>query len=274
MADSLPLRSIHLRQEVNPDDGYPFDVPLLRDLGRLTFRTPVTFLVGENGSGKSTLLEAVACAAGSITVGSLSIEADPTLDHVRPLADLLRLTWSKKTKRGFFLRAEDFFGFAKHIAQLRAEMQAEIKRVEAEYKDRSAEAQGFARLPFARELGEIQRYYGDGLDTVSHGEAFLLLFRKRFTGEGLYLLDEPEAPLSPMRQLELLALLAQMVPAGGQFIIATHSPLLMAFPGAVILSCDGGDLHEVPFDEVDHVSITRSFLANPEAYLRHLTADD
>ena len=98
MTSDLLLRSIHLRQEVNPDDGYPFDVPLLQDLGRVTFRAPVTFLVGENGSGKSTLLEAVACAAGSITVGSDNIDTDPTLDRVRPLADLLALTWSKKTK--------------------------------------------------------------------------------------------------------------------------------------------------------------------------------
>ncbi len=245
-------------------------MPVVRSLTRLTFGGPVTFLAGENGSGKSTLLEALAIAAGSTTVGSESVLTDDTLAPVRPLAEHLKLVWSKRTSRGFFMRAEDFFGYARRMAQVRAEMRDELGRVDRESGERSAAARAYERLPYERELGEMQRSYGDGLDANSHGEGFLKLFRRRFTGPGLYLLDEPEAPLSPMRQLSLLALLYEMVQQGGQFVIATHSPILMAYPDAAILSFDGSTIEAVDYESLEHVQVTRSFLADPQAYLRHL----
>lgn len=269
----LLLRSLSLRGEPTDSELYPYSVPIIRTFTGLTFTKSVTLLVGENGSGKSTLLEALACAAGSITIGSSSVETDPTLDHVRDLARQMRLVWSKKTRRGFFMRAEDFFGFARRMAQIRADMEEELKRVDHDYKDRSDYAKGLAKMPYAREIGDMRRAYGDGLDARSHGEAFLELFRQRFTGEGLYLMDEPEAPLSPMRQLELIVLLRLMVNEGAQFIIATHSPILLAYPEAAILSFDGQAISNVEYDELEHVSFTKSFLNNPEAYLRHLFRD-
>jgi predicted ATPase len=238
----------------------------------VAFASPITFLVGENGSGKSTFLEAIACAAGSVTVGSESVATDPTLAAMRELAHHLRLTWTRRTKRGFFLRAEDFFGFAKRVAAMRAEMAQDLKDIERDYADagRSATARGLASMPFGRELGALERSYGAGLDHHSHGEAFIALFRSRFTGPGLYLIDEPEAPLSPTRQLALLTLFKEMLDQQAQLIVATHSPIVLAYPGAAILSFDTGRIVPADYEQLDHVTTTRGFLNNPRAYLNHL----
>ncbi|MEM7801275.1 MAG: AAA family ATPase [Chloroflexota bacterium] len=268
----MHLRSIAL--DPIPADlnrQFPFSVSVVRTFEKLELQSPITFLVGENGSGKSTILEGLACAIDLPAVGGEPLQRDRTLDGVRPLADYFRLVWTKRTKRGFFLRAEDFFGFAKRIQQLEAEMQAELRRVEEEYRDRSERARGFARMPFARELADLKRLYGDGLDTVSHGEGFLHLFQNRFVPNGLYLLDEPEAPLSPIRQIGFLSLLREMVEQhNAQFIIATHSPILMAFPGATILSFDAHPVKPIAYDELEHVTLTRDFLNDPETFLRYL----
>ncbi|MFZ5919911.1 MAG: AAA family ATPase [Chloroflexota bacterium] len=252
------------------DADFPFNVPVIRALDEIRFDAPVTFLVGENGSGKSTLLEALACAVGSVTVGSESVTTDPSLAPLRELARHLKLTWAKRTRRGFFLRAEDFFGFARSQAKIRAEMQAELKRVDEEYKDRSETAKGFARMPFAGELQAMRSRYGEGLEAHSHGESFLALFQSRFVPDGLYLLDEPEAPLSPIRQLGFLSLLKDMLDRNAQFIIATHSPIIMAYPEATILHFDGGTITQVDYEGLEHVTLTRAFLNNPEAFLRHI----
>jgi predicted ATPase len=230
----------------------------------------VTFFVGENGSGKSTFLEALACAIGSITVGSESVKTDPSLKAVREYAQQLRLVWHKRTTKGFFLRAEDFFGYAKQMVQTRQALEADLHAVEADYKGRSAAAVQLAKLPYQNELHAIQHRYGEGLDTYSHGESFLTLFQSRFVPKGLYLLDEPEAPLSPIRQLAFLSALKQMVAQESQFIIATHSPILMAFPEAEILSFDTPPIQAVKYDDLEHVKLTKSFLANPKAYLNQL----
>jgi predicted ATPase len=264
----LHLRSI--KRPSSPTDLYPFNVPAVQNLDQLDFTTPVTFFVGANGSGKSTLLEAIAVAAGSITVGSEDIQRDVTLNPVRDLADSLRLTWRVKTRTGLFLRAEDFFGYVKRLAQMEAELQAELQRVDKEYAHRSAHARGLARMPFATELHALREQYGRQLNNFSHGESFLELFQSRFRLDGLYLLDEPEAPLSPAHQLTFLSLLKQMVAQNCQFIIATHSPIIMAYAGAVILSFDESPVRPVAYDELEHVMITKSFLNNPESYLRHL----
>lgn len=252
------------------DGGFPFELPVVRSLVSLRFETPVTLFVGENGSGKSTVLEALAIAARAITAGSAEAADDPTLDGVRRLARAMTLTWATRTHRGFYLRAEDFFGYAKRLATMRAELEAELAAVDEEYRDRPGLAHDLARTPFLRELGELRRRYGEGLDTQSHGESFLRFFGERLVPNGTYFLDEPEAPLSPARQLSFLALLKELVAADGQAIIATHSPILLAFPGAVILSFDGDTITRVAYEDLDHVRLTRDFLADPEAFLRHL----
>jgi predicted ATPase len=262
------LRSVRLGRA---GSGFPFTVPAISSLGELSLDTPVTFFVGENGSGKSTLMEGIALAARLPTVGSAESTRDGTLASQRTLAKALKLTWNVKTaSRGFFLRAEDFFGFTKRLAQERAELTARLAEVDVEYKDRSAYAKGLARGPAAASLHAMRERYGEDLDANSHGQSFLKLFQSRLVPGGLYVLDEPEAPLSPQSQLGLMAMMSDMVEQDAQFIIATHSPILLAFPGARILSFDGGEVHEAAYESLEHVALTREFLNAPERFLRHL----
>ena len=267
----MHLRSL-TRAGHNPSkaDGFPFNVPIIRTLDRIDLDAPVTFLVGENGSGKSTLLEAIACAMRAVTVGSENVATDATLADVRRFARTLRLTWSTRTHRGFFLRAEDFFGYAKRVAQMHAEARESIEQVDGEYEGRSPLAKALAKGPHARTIGELRERYGDGLDTQSHGESFLKLFQSRLVPKGVYLLDEPEAPLSPLRQLAFLSLLKAAVKEESQFIIATHSPIILAFPDAKILSCDQTPITAVAYEDLEHYTLTKAFLNDPDQYLSRL----
>ncbi len=226
-------------------DQYLNDIPAIAALKTLTLKKPVTFLVGENGSGKSTLLEAIAVNFGfNPEGGSRNFNFHSTETH-SGLHELLRLSKGvPRPKDGFFLRAESFYNMATEV-------------------DRLAED---PRDPF------LNAYGGKSLHAQSHGESFLSLMLNRFRGSGLYLLDEPEAALSPSRQMTLLARMHSLVMEGSQFIIATHSPMLMAYPNAQILLLDGG-IKPVEYKQTEHYQITRSFLEAPERMLRILFED-
>lgn len=267
----IHLKSITLREFSQQDkETYPFNLEIIRSWRELPLKSPVTFFVGENGSGKSTVLEATACAVESITVGSESVKTDKTLAAVRRLAHYFRLAWNKRTRKGFFLRAEDFFGYARSMRQTREELEQDLSNVDHEYAGRSKYAGDLARLPYRNEIAAIQNRYGKDLEEYSHGESFLTLFQSRFVPDGLYLLDEPEAALSPTRQLSFLAALKQMIQENAQFIIATHSPIILASPEATILNFDAGHIRQVQYAQLEHVQLTKEFLSNPERYLRHL----
>jgi predicted ATPase len=267
----IHLRSIELRKTASRDlNRFPFSVPVIRELDSLAFDAPVTFLVGENGSGKSTLLEAIASAAALPAVGSDSIQHDTTLDAQRGLGKSLKLAWNRRALRGFFLRAEDFFGFTKALARQRSELLGRLAEIDAEYGEGRDYARNLARLPAAASLHDMERRYGVDLDANSHGQSFLKLFQSRFVPDGLYLLDEPEAPLSPQSQLALIAMMREMVAQDAQFIIATHSPILLGYPEARIYSCDSVPMKAVEYEELEHVVITREFLNGRQRYLRHL----
>ena len=195
---------------------------------------------------------------------------DPTLVDQRRLSRALKLTWRAHSGRGFFLRAEDFFGFQNLLKRDRVEFEETLARMEEEYADRSAHSRGLAMGPLKASLHEMTQRYGTDPDAKSHGEAFLNFFQQRLVPKGLYLMDEPEAALSPQRQLALLAMMFDLIADGAQFIIATHSPILLAFPGARIYSFDESPIAEVPWADTDHVRLTREFLADPERYLRNL----
>lgn len=250
--------------------SFPFTVAVIRTLPPLDLAAPVTFFVGENGSGKSTLLEGIAAAAGLPTVGASEVGRDDTLEAQRRLGAALRLAWTQRTHRGFFLRAEDFFGFQKRLSADRQALEQRLVEIDGEYRDRSPYARGLAAGPVMASLGDMEHRYGRDTDARSHGQAFLNLFQDRFAPGGLYLLDEPEAPLSPQNQLGLLAVLLDMITRDAQFIIATHSPILLAFPGARIYSFDRVPVGPVAYDDLDHVTLTRDFLNNPRAFLRRL----
>ncbi|HKW46483.1 MAG TPA: AAA family ATPase [Gemmatimonadaceae bacterium] len=252
-------------------DRFPFSVPVVRALDKLSLDAPVTFFVGENGSGKSTILEGIAAAAGLPAIGSTGVKDDETLSAQRALGRSLKLVWRQRTRRGFYLRAEDFFGFTKTLSKMRADFLARLAEIDVEYQSRSAYAKGFATLPIRRSLAEMEERYGIDLDANSHGQSFLKLFASRFVPGGLYLLDEPEAPLSPQSQLALIAMIVDMIGQDSQFIIATHSPILLAFPNALIYSCDRVPIESARFEELDHVVLTRDFLNDPERFLRHLS---
>lgn len=218
---------------------HPFDVPALADLD-LELDTNVTFLVGENGSGKSTLLEAVATCCGFSPEGGSRDHHFGTRDEPGELAKALRLSWRPKVTDGFFMRAESFFNFATYLDGTES---------------------------------TLARYGGVSLHAQSHGESFLALFANRFD-RGIYLLDEPEAALSPQRQLSFLKLIHDLETSGrAQFLIASHSPILLAYPGATLLGLDGGPLRRVRWEETSHFVITRDFLASPERFFAHLFAE-
>jgi predicted ATPase len=232
---------------VNPE-LYPFNLPALRNLDRLRFHPKVTFLVGENGSGKSTILEAIALACGiNPEGGSINFRFSTRESH-SSLESAVRLARLPATPGDrYFLRAESYFNVA-----------TEIERLDAE--------PGFGP-PI------IDAYGSKSLHEQSHGESFFALFRHRFRNCGLYLLDEPEAALSPVRQLTFLALLHDYVRRGCQFVVATHSPIILAYPDAVILVLSPEGIRETPYRETEHYTVTRGFLNNTESYLRDLLSD-
>jgi predicted ATPase len=232
-------------QRLSSRDQFPFNLPFLSTLD-LNFKTPITFFVGENGSGKSTLLEAIAllCKLPVSGGGRNEISGTHGPEKDSSLAKVLRPSFRLQPRDGFFLRAE----FAAHFASL--------------LDDRKADPY-FDGDPY-------QRYGGRSLHMQSHGEAFLAVLKNRIS-EGVFLLDEPESALSPQRLLALLILIHGLIGRGNsQFIIATHSPLLMTFPGADIVSFDGPELRRITLEETSHYQITRGMLDDPPLYWKHL----
>ena len=233
------------------EDSYLQDIPAIKGLSLLELRQPVTFLVGENGSGKSTLLEAVALALGFNPEGGSRNFAFSTRDTHSGLYNYLRLHRGPyRPKDGFFLRAESFYNTATEVEELSK-------------RSLSAPPEEFYR-----------NYGGKSLHHQSHGESFVSLVHNRFRGEGNYLLDEPEAALSPARQLTLLAEIHRLVEAGSQLVIATHSPILMACSQGEILLLGEEPIHPVEYRETEHYQITKSFLDHPERMLRILFQQD
>ncbi len=249
--------------------AYPFNSPAVTALSDMPFSSPVTLLVGENGSGKSTLLEALARKLALPAIGAQDASRDVTLAGVDALADSMRLKFSIKPTRGFFLRAEDFFGYTRRIAAMQAEMREELARVRVEYAGKSAFTRGQAIAAYAGSLGALNETHGENPDARSHGESFMHLFSSRVHPGGLYLLDEPEAPLSPIRQLSLIALMLERE-SDSQFIIATHSPMLMAYPGAAIWSFDEAPAAQKRYNELESVALIRDFLQAPGRYIARL----
>ena len=231
-------------------DSYLGDIPAIAGLGLLELHAPVTFLVGENGSGKSTLLEAVALALGFNPEGGLE---EFQLFHPGHPLGAARLPHSAP---GPLPAQGRVFPAGGELLQHRHRGGGAVQ----------AEPRPAGRI--------LQKLWRKSLHHQSHGESFLNLVHSRFHGQGIYLLDEPEAALSPARQLTLLCELHRLVEAGSQLLIATHSPILMAYPGAEILLLGEGPIHPVEYRETEHYQITKSFLDSPERMLRILLQQD
>jgi predicted ATPase len=235
-----------LRERISDPDQFPYNLPAVRGLTTLRFHPKVTFLVGENGSGKSTLLEAIAVGCGlNPEGGSRNFDFATRASH-SPLDECVRLARApSRPGDSYFLRAESFYNVA-----------TEIERLD----------EGSGEI--------INAYGGISLHEQSHGESFFALFKNRFRDNGLYLMDEPEAALSPKRQLQFLALLHDYIRRGGQFVIATHSPIIMAYPDALIYVLDGDGVREVAYTDTEHYLVTRGFLSSPQKSLSVLLADE
>lgn len=234
------LKRIELRHELVPSfKNYPFAIPSIKSLQQLELNNKVTFFVGENGSGKSTLLEAIADKCEFNTAGGGRNNYYDVHAAEAALGEYIRLSWMPKVTNGFFLRAESFYNFASHIDEVGSDA-----------------------------------YGGLSLHQQSHGESFFSLFSNRFNGRGIYLLDEPEAALSPQRQLSFLKIIHDLTVSGdSQFIIATHSPILLGYPNATILSFDHGQIQEIDYEMTDHYQITKYFLHNREKFLEEILED-
>lgn len=224
------------REKVEDFDKYPFNIDIIKNLDELTFDSPVTFLVGENGVGKSTFIEALAVSVGLNAEGGTQNFDFHTKDTHSILSKYIKVAKYGKPKTKFFLRAESFYNFS-------SEMQRLVE--EADYYS-------------------LYNSYGGNLHECSHGESFIKLIKNRFTENGLYILDEPEAALSPQRQMSLLCLIDDLVKSGSQFIIATHSPILISYVKGKILNLND-DFKEVKYEETDIYKIYKLYLDSPYA---------
>jgi predicted ATPase len=241
------LRAVRLVRDSVPDfTVYPFSIPSIQSLDELELDGKVTFLIGENGSGKSTLLEAIAVLAGFNAEGGSKNFRFGTRRSESCLHQFMRpVRGHRRPRDGLFLRAESYFNVA-----------TEIERLDAEPS-------------FGAPI--IEQYGGVSLHEQSHGESFLALASHRFRGQGLYILDEPEAALSPQRQLTLLSIINEHVEErASQFVIATHSPILMAYPNARIYRLGSGGIEQVAYEDTEHYRITRDFLSSPERFFKTL----
>jgi predicted ATPase len=228
------------RAKVTSFESYPFCLPAVRSLEKLEFHPSVTFLVGENGSGKSTLLEAIAVAWGFNAEGGSKNFNFATRESHSELFQSLRLARGvRRPTDGFFLRAESFYNVATQVEQLGA--------------------LGYGNTP---------------LHELSHGESFWSMFMNRFRGNGLYILDEPEAALSPSRQMAALLRIHQLVQCHSQLIIATHSPILMAYPNAKILHLSEEGIRQAKYEETEHFRLSKGFFENPARYVHELLREE
>ena len=230
----------YLQDSIPPHNHYPFNIKSFQNLDELQLPTNVTFFVGENGSGKSTLLEAIADLCEFNLAGGNRNHSYDVHAAQADLSDYVRLSWERKVSKGFFLRVETFYQFASFVDDLEGD--------------------------------KYVAYGGKSLHHQSHGEAFLALFKNAFGNKAIYLLDEPEAALSPTRQLSLMRIMKELE-HDAQFIIATHSPILLGYPNATIYSFDEDGIEPIRYEDTIHYIVTKRFLDAKDKMLAELFED-
>jgi len=252
---------------------YPLSLPQIAAIERLEFPAPVTLIAGGNGSGKTTLVELVAALTSAVRIGDERASRRAKEQFSRA-ARAFRPEFSHKPKRSFFFLAEDFTRYIDAREDRMREEAEELMRIEREYGGRSGYAKDLARMPHASGLQAMRTMYGGELGAQSHGEGYIDFFGSRLQPQGLYLMDEPEGALSYYNQYVLMNMIADAVKRDCQFILSTHSPVLLAYPDAALYAFDNGTLTQTSFGELENISFLRDFLSSPQRYLRRLGEDD
>jgi|TARA_R110000822_G_scaffold146764_2_gene285876 predicted ATPase len=249
------------------EQPFPFDISAVKYAKGLDFSNPITFIIGDNGTGKSTLLETIAFRLQLPNMDGSSY-SKRGFEAARILMEYLSIEWAIDRPRGFFLRAEDFGNLLNGIQNEDNRLSTFFEDIKGDVPDHVLRSM---RDNSNYQIHNMYKNYGQDLQGFSHGEAYFKIMNDKINQRGIYLLDEPEAALSPSKQLSLLYFIKEHLRHNiSQFIVATHSPMLMAYPGATIYQISDDGMKKVDFEDTDHYSITRSFLNNPDAYLRHL----
>lgn len=262
------LSSIHI--ETNRTHPFPYDIPAIKYAKNTDVSNSITFLVGENGSGKSTLLETLACRLQLPHLDGADYNK-PSFDAAKRLLPYLELTWTIERPTGFFFRAEDFGDYLNSVNRTDAQIQNKFSDLEGHVPDHIISQM---KENANYQLRYMRKNYGQELNAFSHGEAYLHIMEQMIKSPGIYVLDEPEAALSPSKQLSFIYFLHNHLQNHlFQFIIATHSPMLMAYPGATIYEITNEAMQATPLENTDHYSVTKSFLNDPNAFLRHFNPE-
>ena len=251
----------------NKQNPFPFNVPAVKFAKQIDFNPKVTIFIGDNGCGKSTLLETLALKLNLPLIGG-HIKSHAGFEAARLLQPSLEIEWKRQTSKGFFFRAEDFSDFINSVENEQRKIGEDLR-----------ELRGVVDDSIIKEMSENMNYslfrmrkdYGENMQAFSHGEAYLKILQIRLGNKGIFLLDEPEAALSPLKQLSLIFLITEILKnKNTQFIISTHSPILMGIPGAWIYEIKEESMSRVDYKDTEHYLITSTFLNDPNHYLRHL----
>lgn len=254
-------------------DGYPLSAPVMKSLERLPLDSPVTLLAGDNGSGKTTLMETLARKLNAVRIDGETAGALPKVNSFATVDKALRMEVARHPSRCFYFHAEGFVRYLDSLHRMRADAQEDLMEVERDYQGRSALAQELASMPHQRSLFELKRLYEHDITCRSHGEGHLDFYGARFQKGGLFLLDEPEGALSFFNQYVLLTMILDAAAKDGQFIISTHSPILLACPNARILHIQEGQIREVKYSELESVQFLKDFLSDPCRYTASLLSE-
>lgn len=262
------LSKIHINTDrIHP---FPFDVPAIKFAKNIDVSNNITFIIGENGSGKSTLLETLACRLHLPHMDGYGYRKK-CFDSAKIILPFLELEWHIERSTGFFFRAEDFGDYLNSVQRNDDTIHSQLSDLEGNIPEHIINQM---KDSANQQLHRVRKNFGQELDSFSHGEAYLHVMHQMVNQRGVYLLDEPEASLSPAKQLAFLYFLQEHLSHfNSQFIIATHSPMLMAYPNANIYEVTSNGMHLTPLEQTDHFTVTKSFLNNPLAFLRHFDDD-